>query len=61
MNEEQKFYSFVVGIICTSIVIVLVSVIASYHVQRCKMIENGWTRGTLQGAESPAWYKETGE
>lgn len=54
MNDEQKFYVWTTGIICTSIVIMIVALITSFHIKHCKMIENGWTRSIYR---TSTWYK----
>jgi hypothetical protein len=61
MDNEQKFYVWVTGIICVSIVVLTLGIVGLFHIKHCKMIENNWTRGVMPGYGDPTWYKPSPE
>jgi len=56
--SNNKFYFYITSVIVLAIVILSLATIISFHIKHMSMIENNWTRGTIQGYDYPTWYKE---
>lgn len=58
MDSEEKFWAWIVGILCTAIVILVLGIMALNNVRTKMFIENDYTRESVKGYNYPQWTKE---
>ena len=61
MNNDEKMWVAIVGIICVSIITLTVSIFVLSNERSRIFTENGYTRKCLPGYSCPQWVKDEGD
>lgn len=61
MDSEDKFWAWVIGIICTAGIVLALGIMALNNARTKMFVENDYTREALRGYSYPQWVKDPNE
>ena len=58
MDSEQKFWAWIIGIICISTVVLVLGIMSLNNTRTKMFVDNDYTRESVKGYNYPQWIKE---